>query len=208
MLCLRLEGFDGGECRLFELRLGRGDILAERLVDGGANLVERGAQGRGLRLGLQDGVAGGEREMLLEGFGVLRQRVDLLLRLRVEGFDGCGGGRLELLLGRHDIAGQRAVDGAADLVERGAQGCGLRLGLQEGLAGGEREMLLEGVGVLRQRVDLFLRFRMEGLDGCGGGRLELRLRRHDIAAQRAVNGAADLVERGAQGRGLRLGLQD
>ena len=55
--------------------------------------------------------------MLLESVGVLRQRVDLLLRFRVEGFDGCGGGRLELRLGRLDIAAQRAVDGAADLVE-------------------------------------------------------------------------------------------
>ncbi len=165
LLRFGLEGFDGRGGSRLKLRLGRGDILAEGLVDGGAGLVERGAQRSGLRLGLQDGGAGSEREMLLEGFGVLGQRVDLLLRLGLEGFDGGECGLLELRLGRGDILAERLVDGGANLVERGAQRRGLRLGLQDGLAGGEREMLLEGVGVLGQRVDLLLCFRVEGLDG-------------------------------------------
>ena len=69
-------------------------------------------------------------------------------------------------------------------------------------------MPLEGVGMLRQRVDLLLRFRVEGFDSRGGGRLESSLGRRDILAKRLVNGGADLVERGAQGPGLLLSLHD
>ena len=208
LLRFRVEGFDSRGGGRLELSLGRGDILAERLVNGGADLVERGAQRPRLCLGMRDGIAGGQREMLLEGVGMLRQRVDLLLRFRVEGFDSRGGGRLESRLGCGDILAKRLVNGVADLVERGAQRPRLRLGMRDGIAGGQREMLLEGVGMLRQRVDLLLRFRVEGFDSRSGGRLESRLGRGDILAERLVNGGADLVERGAQGPRLRLSLHD
>ena len=143
--------------------------------------------------------------MLLEGGGVLRQRVDLLLRLGLEGRDGRRGRGLELRLRCRDIAAQRAVDGAADGVERGAQARGAGFGLFERFGGRLREMLLEEFGMLRQGGDLVLRFFLESAQRLFHGGLEMALRGGDALAEGLADEEAGLFQRVAHflGAGFR-----
>ncbi len=143
--------------------------------------------------------------MLLEGGGVLRQRVDLLLRLGLEGGDGRRGRGLELRLGRRDIAAQRAVDGAADGVERGTQARGAGFGLFKRVGGRLREMLLEEFRMFRQGGDLVVRFFLESAQRRLHGGLEMALRGGDALAEGLADEKAGLFQRVAHflGAGFR-----